>query len=172
MRWIRFGVILLLVTLFHAGNLSNLVALSHLNIKPNFLLIILVFFEVNCNSYDAIIASFIIGFAADITQAPIGPYIISFGLFGTTLSLLRKVILMHRMIYQASAIFITGSLAIILAQILAYLKGQQLTPNLLLMCVGTALYSAAIGPYVYWLLSAATNWLGIKRYRFATRTGR
>ena len=47
------------------------------------LLIFLVFMTINCDIHDAIIASFAIGFAADISGSAMGPYMISCGVFGS-----------------------------------------------------------------------------------------
>ena len=56
-------------------------------------LIALVFFAGNCNMYDAIITSFAIGLAADISGPVMGPYTLSFTLFGSLISQMRKVII-------------------------------------------------------------------------------
>ena len=104
MRWFRFAVLVLLASLLQTG-LVGAMAILRADFKPDLLLILLVFFALRCNSTDAIIASFAIGFAADLSN-PIagrlmGPRIISFGLFGTLLSDLNSTISPRRVIYQA-----------------------------------------------------------------------
>jgi len=105
MRWFRFAVIVLLATILQASLLANL------NIKPDLPLILLVFFAIYCNTAEAIISSFAIGFAADLIGTTMGPQMISFGLFGTDLAYLHRFIAIRKMPYQALVIFITSFLA-------------------------------------------------------------
>ena len=91
MRWMRFSIFLLVVTLLNAGNLLNTISVSSLNIRPNLLVILLVFFAGSCPGFEAITASFAIGFAADISGPVMGPAFLSFGLFGWLLRQLRKI---------------------------------------------------------------------------------
>lgn len=158
MRWLRFAVLLCLVTVLQAG------LLAHLNPKPDLLLILLVFFAVYCNSSEAIVTSFTIGFAADIIGPAMGPQIISFGLFGTLLAYLHRVIAIRKMPYQAAAIFLTGLLAGTLACFLAFFKGQPASLNMYAILLGTSLYSAIVGPFLF--LPSAW-WMRIKTHRFS-----
>jgi rod shape-determining protein MreD len=103
MRWFRFAVFISLVTILQAG-LVDIIAVTTLNIKPDLLLILLVFFATYCNTSEAIITSFTIGFAADLIGSAMGSQIISFGLFGTALAYLHRVITIRKMPYQALAI--------------------------------------------------------------------
>jgi len=165
MRWLRFAVFILIVTVLQA-DLLYIVAVTQLNIRPNLLLILLVFFAIYCNTTDAIITSFAIGFAADISiaSAIMGSHTISFGLFGTALAYLHRVIAIRKMPYQSLAIFITGSLIGALAHLLALLKGQPTIPDIFTVILGTALYSAIVGPFLF--LPAAW-WMRIKTHHFS-----
>jgi hypothetical protein len=75
-----------------------------------------------------------------------GAWILSFGIFGTGLSYLQGVISLKKMPHQAMAIFIAGIGAGILAHFLA---GH---PGGLKPIIGTAAYSAVIGPFLSLLL--------------------
>jgi len=164
MRWLRFAVFILIVTVLQAS-LLDIVAVTQLNIRPNLLLILLVFFAIYCNTTDAIVTSFTIGFAADISVASVmGSQTISFGLLGTALAYLHRIIAIRKMPYQSLAIFITGSLAGVLAHLLALLKGQAAISNINTVILGTALYSAIVGPFLF--LPAAW-WMRIKTHRFS-----
>ncbi|MHC4172187.1 MAG: rod shape-determining protein MreD [Planctomycetota bacterium] len=156
MRWFRFAVLLSLVTVLQASFLADL------NIKPDLLLILLVFFAIYCNTSRAIITSFTIGFAADIIGSAMGPQIISFGLFGTALAYLRRVIVIRKMPYQALAIFITALLAGLLAHFLSFLKGEPVTPNIYAVIFWTSLCSSLVGPFLF--LPSAW-WMRIKTDR-------
>jgi rod shape-determining protein MreD len=167
MRWVRFSIFLLVVTLLHAGNLINTISVSSFNIKPDLLLILLVFLAVNCDPSEAMIVSFAIGFAADISGSSMGPHFISFGLFGFVISQMRKVVIMKRMVHQAAAIAITGLIAGALTQILVFFKTDEAPSNVYVMLVGTSIYSGIIGPVVWLIFSAISGWLGVRKPRYA-----
>ena len=152
MRWFRFAVLISLVAVLQAGLLASL------NIRPDLLLILLVFFAIYCSSSEAIITSFAIGFAADIIGSTMGPQIVSFGLFGTALAYLHRLIAIRKMPYQSLVIFITGLLAGALANLMTSLKGQPTTA--LIYLFGTSLYSAVVGPFLFLPL---VWWMRIKK---------
>lgn len=162
MRWFRFAVFILTVTVLQAS-LLDIIAVTNLNIKPDLLLILLVFFAIYCNTSEAIITSFTIGFAADIIGPAMGPQIISFGLFGTALAYLHQVIAIRKMSYQSAAIFITGFLAGVVVYLLTYLKGQPSGANIYAVLFGTSLYSALVGPFLF---LPSVWWMRIKTPRF------
>lgn len=163
MRWFRFAVFISFITVLQAS-LVDRIAVTPFNIKPDLLLILLVFFAVHSNLSDAIITSFVIGFASDIIGFAMGPQIISFGLVGTLLAYLHHVIAIRKMPYQSLVIFITGLLAGILAHFLTLFKGQLTPPNVYTVVFGTSLYSALVGPF-FFLPSAW--WMRIKTHRFS-----
>jgi len=160
MRWFRFAVLILLATVLQASFFADL------NIKPDLLLILLVFFAVYCNTSEAIITSFAIGFAADLIGRTMGPQMISFGLFGTALAYLHRVIAIRKMTSQFLAIFITALLAGSLVYFLNFLKGEPTPPKIYAALFGIALYSALVGPFLF--LPSAW-WMRIKIHRFSRR---
>jgi rod shape-determining protein MreD len=159
MRWFRFAVLTSLVTVLQASLLADL------NIKPDLLLILMVFFAIYCNTSRAVITSFTIGFAADIIMvgSTMGPQMISFGLFGTALAYLRRVITIRKMPYQAIAIFVTALLAGLLAHFLGFLRGEPIPPNIYAVLFWTSLFSGLVGPFLF--LPSAW-WMRIKMDRF------
>jgi rod shape-determining protein MreD len=161
MRWLRFAVLICLVTVLQAG-LVNIIAVGRLNIKPDLLLILMVFFSLYCNQQEAIITSFTIGFAADIIGSAMGPQIISFGLFGTLLSYLHGVIIIKKMPYQALVIFISSLLTAVFVHFLTLLKGQPTTANAYTVVFWTSVYSSIVGPFLF--LPTAW-WMRIKTHR-------
>lgn len=163
MHWLRFAIFLLLLSFLQASSAVDFIALTKFNIKPDFLLSLLVFFAVFSEGYEAIITSFAIGLAADIIKTPIGPYIVSFGILGSLLSTLRRIITIRQTLYIMLAVFAVGMTAIPLAALLAYFKGDAF-PTIGAI-FGTAVYSAFITPYIFAILTAASNWMGMKRYR-------
>jgi rod shape-determining protein MreD len=139
--------------------------LAPLNIKPDLLLILLVFFAIYCNTSEAIITSFALGFAADIVVIgpAMGPRIISFCLFGTLLAYLHRVIAIRKMPYQAAAIFVTGILAGSAAHLLTSFRGQPPAPKVYTILFATSVCSAIVGPFLF--LPSAW-WMGIKTQGF------
>jgi rod shape-determining protein MreD len=167
MRWFRFAVFISLVAVLQASQLLDIIALPPYSSKPNLLLILLVFFATYCNTTDAIITSFAIGFAADISIGSVmGSQTISFGLFGTALAYLHRVITIRKVSYQAIAIFITAFMTGTLTHFLALLKGEAAVSNIYSAILGSALYSAVVGPIFF--LPAAW-FMRIKTHRFGRR---
>lgn len=160
MKWIRFAVFILVATVLQAS-LVDIVGISGANIKPDLLLILLVFFAVYCNTTDAVITSFAIGFAADLISSAMGPRIISFGLFGTALAYLHRVVAIRKLPYQSAAIFIICFLAGVLAELLTLLRGQPTVPHAYAVLLGTCLYSSLVGPVLFlpsaWLMRIKTD---------------
>jgi rod shape-determining protein MreD len=161
MRWLRFAFFICLVTVLQAG-LVNIIAIGGLNIKPDLLLILMVFFSIYCNQTEAIITSFTIGFAADIIGSAMGPQIISFGLFGTLLSYLHGVIIIKKMPYQSLVIFISSLLTGVMAHLLTLLSNQSTTANAYTVLFWTSVYSSVVGPFLF--LPTAW-WMRIKTHR-------
>ena len=162
MRWLRFALLILAVTVLQKG------LLARWSSKPDLLIILLVFFAIYYSTSEAIICSFIIGFAADLVGSPMpmGPQMISFGMFGTLLAYLHRVIAIKRMPYQALAIFATSVLTGALTHLLAYITGEPVAANIFAVVFVTSLYSSIVGPFLF--LPTAW-WMRIKVSRFSRR---
>jgi len=139
--------------------------LTNLNIKIDLLLILLVFFAVYRDTSEAILCSFFIGFAADLTgQTVIGPHIISFCLFGTALAYLHRVIAVRTVLYQAITIIIMGILINITTGLLNSFKAELVSAGLSLSAViKISLYSGIAGPFLF---RPVGWWMKIKTYRY------
>lgn len=161
MSWLRFAILVLLVTMLQTS-LVDVIAVTDLNIKPNLLLILLIFFAVHCSDNEVVITSFTIGFAADIIGPAMGPQIISFGLFGTLLADLRHVVAIKKMPYQSLAIFATGILTTALTCFLIFLKAKPTPANIYTHLFWTPLYSAIVGPFFF---LPAEWWMRITKRR-------
>ena len=169
MRWLRFTFVLLLASLLQASSLSDAIAITSLRIKPDFLLILLFFFAINCDTYDAVIASFAIGFAADITGAVMGPFFLTFGMLGSVLSNIHQVILFRQGLYQAMIIFVVGLLSGVISQLLTLFKTQSGLGYGFGYVAGAALYSAMLWFIVKWVVQAIGKWVGADRTRQSLR---
>ena len=160
MRWFRFAVLVLFATVLQTGFLANF------SYKPDLLLILLVFFAVYCNTSEAIISSFVIGFAADLIGPIMGPQTISFGLMGTLLAYLHRVLAIRKMHYQALAIFVTGILTGILANLLNMLRGEPVMSGVFGNILKISLVSGIVGSILF---VPSAWWMQIKTNRFRKR---
>ena len=161
MRWFRFGILVLAAVLIQSS-LIDVIALT--TIKLDLLLILLVFFSVYFETKEVMITSFCIGFAADLIGPVMGPQIISFTIFGTLLVYLHRIISIRRMPYQSLIIAVVGILAGTMTLLFTVLKGEPMLPNFYTILIGTSLYSAIVGPFLF--LPAAW-WMRIKTHRFS-----
>ena len=168
MKWLRFAFLLLAAAVIQSSALISVISLTDMHIKPDILLILMVYFAINCDSYDVIITSFAIGFAADITGTLIGPHIISFGIAGTALSYIRKVILLKYTRQQAMTIFVAGILTYLLAIILVKLKLSSATGDLF-RAFAVSVYSAILWFLLKWPVTTAGKWLGVGVHRFGKK---
>jgi rod shape-determining protein MreD len=154
MRWFRFAVLVLAASILQTG-LIRVLALppSRPDIKPDLLLILLVFFALRAGPTSAIIASFALGFAADLSNPILsrlmGPRIISFGLFGALLADLSNTFSLQRWLHQTVAIFLTGSLTAGLSYLLTLLRAETVGTNLTAALLWQPLYSAILGPFLF-----------------------
>ena len=169
MYWLRFTLVLILASLLQAGGFSDAIALTSMNIKPDLLLILMVFFAINCDTYDAVIASFAIGFAADISGAAMGPFFLAFGILGSALAHFRQVILVERSMHQAIIIFIVGILAAGIAHYMTMFKVQSALPYSFGRLVAMALYSALLWFVVKWAVYGVGKWVGAAKKRGARK---
>ncbi len=161
MRWGRFSVFLLVLALLQAG-LADSIAVSRLNIKPDFLLIYMIFLALYCNTSEVIISSFLIGFVADLISPPVmGANMITFGVLGTLLAYLHRVIAVRKVSYQFLIIFCTGFAAGMITSFLRFMVHQPIAQNLFIILLGTSVYSAIIGPIMFgplsWLMHIKTT---------------
>jgi rod shape-determining protein MreD len=169
MKWFRFSLLILAATIISSSDLMNYISLTERYIKPNLLLMLLVYFAISCESYDAIICCFSIGLAADITGTLIGPYFLSYGIIGTALSFVRKLIILKKTGQQAFAIFVTGLLIQLLAVLLMKLKVSNVTNAGFFIVFATSMYSAILWFLLKIPVGALGKWLGVGVHRFGIR---
>lgn len=157
MRWTPFIIVLSIVMLIASSGLVDMISLGDYNIQPSLLLIVMLFFAVNCETSEAIACSFVIGLAADICSSSMtmGPYTVSFGIVGTAVSFLQSSLIMKRMIYQMVCIFASSLIIESMAEAMVFSKLSGQTLNSFFVILMVTSYSAVIGPFV-WLALKAT----------------
>ena len=171
MKWWRFTFVIILVAVLQASAAMELFSLTSLRIKPDILLILLVYFAVYCDSYDAVIISFALGFAADMTGMVLGPHIISYGIIGASAAHIKKMILLKSTGQQAMAVFVAGILAETVALLFMHLKAAELIKTGLPEIFAAALYSAILWFLIKWPVMALGKWLGVGAHRFGIKAG-
>lgn len=169
MRWFRFILLLVFVAVLQSGTVMNIFALTERHIKPNIFLMLLVYFAINCDSFDSIITSFAIGFFADLAGAVMGPHIISYCIIGTAVAYVRKIILLKKTNQQAIAIFAAGIFVELIAVLLTGFKAAGLAKADGMEIFAVAAYSAILWFMVKWPLTAAGKWTGAGIFHFGAR---
>ncbi|MEN6387214.1 MAG: rod shape-determining protein MreD [Phycisphaerales bacterium] len=169
MKWFRFSMLILAATIIGSSDLMNAISVTDSFIKPNLLLILLVYFAISCETYDAIICCFSIGLAADITGTLIGPYFLSYGIIGTALNYIRKIIILKKTGQQAFAIFITGLVVQLVAVILMKMKISTVTNAGFFIVFATSMYSAILWFLLKIPVVTLGKWLGVGVHRFGVR---
>jgi cell shape-determining protein MreD len=151
MRWLRFGVLVVVIAVAQTS-FVRIVWILRPDIWPNFLVILLAFFSIYSDRRDAVITSFAIGFAADLANPGLGfmgPRIISFGLLGTLLSDLNGVLSIRRMPSQAVTIFVLGAATFLLSFVLARFRTELPAVGFARELLWSPLLSGIIGPFLF-----------------------
>lgn len=169
MRWFTFILILAAATLANAANVLNYIAIGPLNVRPDLMIIILVFFALNSTPRNAIITSFLIGFAADIsTPDSIGLYMTCFGAIGSVASLMNRQWFALKPIAQFLIIFITAIAIYALASQLKTLNRQGDAIEPFYYLCWHSLYTALAGPIIWYILELIAPIFGIERFRISS----
>lgn len=169
MKWFRFSIVILAATVIGASAVTDVISLTEQRIKPNLLLMLVVYFAINCTSYDAIICSFAIGLAADLTGSLIGPYFLSYGLIGTALTHVRQFVLLKKTGQQAFAIFITSLLIHLVTIIVLQFKTSGSGAPTFSIAAAAGMYSAILWFLLKIPVETLGKWLGVGVYRFGNR---
>jgi len=162
MKWLRAALLVCFIAVIQAG-LANVLAVTSLNIKPDLLLALMVFFAVSSTSRDAIVLSFAIGFAADVITIgqPMGPRTISFGLIGTMLAHIHNVLVIRKISHQVVTVFFSGLLVFSISNFLTFLANHSVVTHAYTVVLGTSLYSSIAAPFLLlpsaWLMRMKTS---------------
>ena len=152
MRWIRFTILILVAAILQTS-LVQLLALTEAEIKPNLLLILLVYFSVYANGADGIITSFAIGLCADLIGSGVGPQMVSFGLTGSLLTEIRKLIDLRPILNQIIVVVLAGMLSGLLTLPLYAVKGCPSPAGHWPILLWEPLYSSLLAPLLFWVIN-------------------
>lgn len=151
MKWIRF-VILLIGAMILQASFTHTLALDEGHVRPNLLLVLLVYVAFYTETDELISACFITGLATDLISSTMGPHTLAFGAIGTLLGEIRRYIVVDKWLHQGIAILSAGLLSGILINFLLRLKGH---PGAYISVWWMPLYSAVLGPLLFFPL----HWL-------------
>lgn len=151
MHWIRF-MILILIAAIAQSSLVDVLALTDAQIKPNLLLVLMVFFAIHCPAQEAIVSAFLVGLFADLIGAGMGPQLLAFGIIGSLISEVRHIIVMRHIPQQMIAVFAAGFLCGLLSLILFRIKGCPVPTQAGHLVLWQPLYSAALAGPLFWML--------------------
>jgi rod shape-determining protein MreD len=160
MHWTRLVLVILLATILQLM-LNNFLNFAF---RPDMLIIVMVFFVANTEGNWPIIAAFVAGFAADlISPMSMGPHTIAFGVTGSLLALARRSVTLDNAVFVGITIFLICCVAGAFSQFL--ISFRQPTPSgAYLSLLWASLASAVIGPYIYSILGAASEFFGTRQH--------
>ncbi|MCP4449878.1 MAG: rod shape-determining protein MreD [Planctomycetes bacterium] len=151
MHWIRFLILILIAAIIQTS-LVNALALTGAQVKPNLLLILMVFFSIHCTAQEAIVSAFVIGLFADLIGAGMGPQLLAFGVIGSLISEVRHVMVMRHIPQQMIAVFAAGFLCGLTTLVLSQIKNCPLPTRADHLILWQPLYSACLAGPLFWVI--------------------
>ena len=167
MRWVRFGILVLIFLVLQIG-VGSALEFSPLKIVPDLLLLLAILLIFWAPPEQALIACWLLGLLKDITsqEAPLGSYSLTFGLLGLMLIRLREVVVSARLLPQIFLIFVSSMLIEHAVWLICVVKSdvtldsyRQIVTSMTISAVMTA----ALYPYGYWLMTKIHRPLGLKQ---------
>ena len=148
MRWLRFGFLIVVLSILQI-DFVRIISVGE--VYPNLLLVALVFFALSSSTTDAIITSFSIGLAVDMINVGhvMGPGILSFGLLGTLLAYLNRVVEIRGIAFEVFTVFVSGVCAGVLFALFETFRAVKITNDTKIIVFGTAVYSALLAAILF-----------------------
>jgi rod shape-determining protein MreD len=166
MRWLPF-VILGYSGIVLQTTLAQRLEINH--IRPDLMLIIALHYALQASSPEAMIAAWLLGFAVDLTgQGQLGVFAFAYGLLALLVVQFRESMFRD---HPLTSLFVTliCTWLVHLLDGVYFLVGHSHTQRsvleMLLYSMYTAMYTAAIAPYLHWLLGRARGLLGLAQSR-------
>lgn len=167
MRWIRFGILAFLFLLFQIG-VGSALSFSPLKVVPDLLLLLAILLIFWAPADKALIACWLLGLLKDITsQAPLGSYSFTFGLLGFLLIRLRELLVGSRLLPQIALVFVSSMIIEHAVWLICVVKRDVILDGYrqdVITILVSALLTAALYPYGYWLMTKLHRLLGLSRW--------
>jgi rod shape-determining protein MreD len=168
MRWFSFTIILV-ITIILQTSVSRIFGFGPQRIMPDLFLLLLVVLAYRGNNDQILLACWILGLAKDLTSsAPLGSYALAFGLLALLIRRLRELLYGERLLPMVLVALAGSFLVEQFVLFICVLKGAPLMsqyPRLSLEMLFSAALTAALLPYVYWLVSKLHRQLGLPDQR-------
>jgi rod shape-determining protein MreD len=166
MRWVRFGILVLVFLVLQIG-VGSALKFSHLKIVPDLLLLLAILLIFRAPADQALLACWLLGLLKDITsQAPLGSYSLTFGLLGIMLIRLRELLVGSRLLPQIFLMFVSSMLIEHAVWLICVVKSDVALDSYrqdVITIFISALLTAALYPYGYWLMAKLHRLLGLSR---------
>jgi len=162
MRWLSF-VILAYVGIVLQTTVAERLEISH--IRPDLMFIIAVHYALHAVSPDAMIAAWLLGFVVDLCgQGQLGVFAFGYGVTALFVVQLRDSMFRDHPLTSLFVTLVCTWLVHLLAGIhflLTHAQAHRSWVEMLLHSTYTAMYSAAVAPYLHWLLGRLRGLLGL-----------
>jgi rod shape-determining protein MreD len=164
MGWIAFAILAAL------GIVLQTSVVPHLDIRgvyPDLLLVIAIFYILCAPRLDACIAAWFLGLATDLaSHGNVGPMAFAYGAMALLLVRLREFLVRD---HPLTHLFLSLLMAWVV-QVWAHTYdaicyapgGRWFSGSMLVDSLSAAAYTAAVAPYVIWLLIQSRSWLGMQ----------
>ena len=166
MRWIAFAILLYLVTVLQT-TVAPFIALH--TVRPDFMVILAVFYALLARHQDAPLACWCIGFAIDLTTmsytdySNVGVHAFSLGLIGLIICKIRELTFRESALTQLIFAFLAKLLLAGLVGLhMLYVLGEwDRLGETVVTSVWAAAYTAVLAPYGHWILCRLRGALGV-----------
>lgn len=133
-------------------SLVDVLAVTEAQIRPNLLLVLMVFFAIHCPAQEAIVSAFLIGLFADLIGSGMGPQLLAFGVIGSLISEVRHIMVMRHIPQQMIVVFVAGFFCGLIAVVLFRIKSCPLPTHMEHLILWQPLYSACLAGPLFWVL--------------------
>ncbi|MCG8408358.1 MAG: rod shape-determining protein MreD [Phycisphaerales bacterium] len=166
MRWIAFAILLYLVTVLQT-TVAPFIALH--TIRPDFMVILAVYYALLARQQDAPLACWCIGLAVDLTTisytdyANVGVHAFSLGFIGLIVCKVRELTFRESALTQLIFSFLAKLiLASLVGLHMLYVMGEwDRLGETVVTAVWGAVYTAVLAPYGHWILCRLRTVLGV-----------
>ncbi len=167
MRWLMFIILTAGVLTLQSAVAPRL---EIFGVRPDWLLVIVVFFSLYAPPQDAILGGWLIGILADLmTIERLGLLALSYALAAALVTATRDGLFRYRAVTQ---FFVVLSVCLIVRfgwlifRRMMYWSTAPWPVELLTDCLLASLYTAAWAPLLYAVLLPRSRWFGIRRRRY------
>jgi rod shape-determining protein MreD len=162
MKKIFYIILVILVAIFQTSKFSEAIAIA--NIKPNFVIIFLLFFAACQGQFWGELLGFICGLTLDLlialeTQIPLGMHSFTYTIVGFLSGMLKDKFYINNILLSFLLVFITSffSESLVLGLNVIFVNYREDFSKVLRTLLALAFYNALITPLIFYLLNKIFN---------------